>query len=161
MKKIECDCSCATACPQGRIGSQVRCFVWKDDDPKVDPIWVLQGQINAQALEIVAIRQRLTESANVIAGMAAKIEQLTERADVVDRRLGQIIAHVGVPMNAAAPPTKRTIKGGWVNVYDYGHGVLHCSPIFFRTRAECDTEGTNSPIACIQIPDITEGEGLS
>lgn len=28
---IECDCGAATKCPQGRIASETRCRIWKDD----------------------------------------------------------------------------------------------------------------------------------
>jgi hypothetical protein len=66
------------------------------------------------------------------------------------------------PLNSRAKP-KRTIKGGWVNVYldEYGRasvGSLHPTKegaVGLRSATE-----TAPIIACIQIPDITEGEGL-
>lgn len=28
---VECDCSCATRCPQGRTGTRTKCRIWKED----------------------------------------------------------------------------------------------------------------------------------
>ena len=55
---------------------------------------------------------------------------------------------------AMSSPPKRTIKGGWLNVYRGDHMPWHVD------REEADEAASPSRIACIQIPAITEGEGL-
>lgn len=57
---------------------------------------------------------------------------------------------------------KRTIKGGWINVF----GGRQLSGIFSNQYDAINNGnyhakgGMGAPIACIQIPDIQEGEGL-
>lgn len=55
---------------------------------------------------------------------------------------------------------KATIKGGWVNVYRNvdADGTMMFGRVH-SSREEADTHHLKR-IACIQIPDITEGEGL-
>jgi hypothetical protein len=68
-------------------------------------------------------------------------------------------------MSTAVDPPKRTIKGGWVNVYvrrpPGERETLNDSLVtFYVTRQAADAAAASNRIACIQIPDITEGEGL-
>lgn len=62
-------------------------------------------------------------------------------------------------------PPKRTIKGGWFNVYQDGCGgrPVYDGP-WSREQAERQQYACPHPdlprVACIQIPDCTEGEGL-
>lgn len=56
---------------------------------------------------------------------------------------------------------KRVLKGGWVNVYRYERNpYMSLSPVIFTTKEDCKSEGGTGLVARIQIPDITEGEGL-
>lgn len=60
-------------------------------------------------------------------------------------------------------PPKRTIKGGWVNVWFKGGGGVALDPNIRDTKASADSYASGDEgrrIACIQIPDFTEGEGL-
>jgi hypothetical protein len=52
------------------------------------------------------------------------------------------------------PAPKPVIKGGWLNIYK------DSQPVWHRTRALADGGAGAYRIACIRIPDITEGEGL-
>lgn len=65
------------------------------------------------------------------------------------------------PGNGVSPP-KPTIKGGWVNVYWNKHRKIAMVGELYPTQAEAGADGTGARarIACIQIPDIQEGEGL-
>jgi hypothetical protein len=45
MQRIECDRDAATVCPQGRVGAQQRCAIWKKQshpsviEAVIDEIW--------------------------------------------------------------------------------------------------------------------------
>jgi hypothetical protein len=64
------------------------------------------------------------------------------------------------PLNTSAE-AKRTIKGGWVNVYDEHENYGLPLGKVYGTKALADADECSSHrLACIHIPDITEGEGL-
>ena len=76
MKKIECDCSCATACPQGRIGSQARCFAWKDE-PEADSYLILrQSEFDAIKAQVDQLENRAGNTSVSNARMISKIEEM-------------------------------------------------------------------------------------
>lgn len=54
---------------------------------------------------------------------------------------------------------KRVIKGGWINVYEGPKGSANIGALC-ESKVEADMFHSPSRVACIQIPDITEGEGL-
>lgn len=29
MKRVVCDCTCADKCPQGKVGTEAKCVIWK------------------------------------------------------------------------------------------------------------------------------------
>lgn len=86
------------------------------------------------------------------------IECLHDRINALEKHTG-LDARVSLPEQFFNPDIKRpeaakpTIKGGWVNVY------LRSSA-WHPTREDADGSKSPKRIACIQIPDITEGEGL-
>lgn len=73
MKTIECDCSCADTCPQGRVGSRQRCRILKDESVEARST-LTPATVNERLDEAF---RRINAQAEVIAGMAAKIEALT------------------------------------------------------------------------------------
>lgn len=98
------------------------------------------------------IPEVLQEQAKQIATLQRTVDRLFEHLKLYVGDYGRIYPK---------PEPKGVMRGGWINVYRYDRvPVLHVSPIIFRTREECDTEGTGHRVACIHIPDFTEGEGL-
>lgn len=104
---------------------------------------------------------------DVIAGMAAKIDESAQHIGTLQQMVRLLMDKVGKlevaavcdPIIASAEP-KRTIKGGWVNVYAGDLGFASLSEWTYETKGEADYKANRGRIACIQIPDITEGEGL-
>lgn len=91
---------------------------------------------------------------------------LEERIEIIERFLSSIGPFEGFKAEPEIFPAKRTIKGGWVNVYrisgvDESIGFSRVHPL----RPDADTNHNQnanhlSRIACIHIPDFEEGEGL-
>jgi len=65
---------------------------------------------------------------------------------------------------ACRPP--RTLKGGWVNVYPTPKppgeelGLNGSFVTLYETREDARRAASGGRFACIQIPDIAEGDGL-
>lgn len=84
--------------------------------------------------------------------------EVKRSADAINAEIDDIkarINHHGIKM---PEPTKPTIKGGWMNVYFPRGEFSFDRP--YPTKAEAVARRCDGCIACIQIPDITEGEGL-
>jgi len=75
----------------------------------------------------------------------------------IEKRITALQNDIGIAVRSAP---RRTIKGGWVNVYQGMLGFAAFGNTTFETKGEADFKGGPNRIACIQIPDITEGEGL-
>lgn len=99
-------------------------------------------------------------------------EALQGRLDQADNEIGFLARHLGFsvadgqivrlngdPIRQSEASIKRVIKGGWVNVYKKDGAVGAIGPIY-QNKGLCDHFRMADVIACIQIPDITEGEGL-
>lgn len=87
---------------------------------------------------------------------------LEERVEIIERFLSSIGPFEGFKAEPEIFPAKRTIKGGWVNVYP-GRGYLTPldGPHPAKNVADAWAAGDERDrIACIQIPDFQEGEGL-
>lgn len=64
---------------------------------------------------------------------------------------------------AAVDAAKRTIKGGWINVWAKDFDCRVAGPGIFASKEIADdwaSRDAGRRIACIRIPDFTEGEGL-
>jgi hypothetical protein len=91
------------------------------------------------------------------------ISAMTERGPI-DLNTGK--ATVPPPNPCSEPscmvchPPKRVIKGGWLNVYRDGSGYRLDDKPCSDKRAVDGFTPSGERIACIQIPDFTEGEGL-
>lgn len=65
---------------------------------------------------------------------------------------------------ASRPP--RVLKGGWVNVYPSPKppgeelGFNGSFVTIYGTKEDADLSACSNRFACIQIPEITEGDGL-
>jgi uncharacterized coiled-coil protein SlyX len=97
----------------------------------------------------------------ITATLGQRVEEHSDRLDRLAIELGgKVNARLAAEgmryaCTAAADRAKPTIKGGWVNVYCDFISRIH------QTKAEADGAVSNETrLACIQIPDITEGEGL-
>lgn len=110
-----------------------------EDEPTV----VEDDGLGLQA-QITILRNRLNDQTHVIASMAAKIEAMTQQLDERAKGDDQVLSNH---------------KGGWVNVYSARGGRTSLSG-FYPTKADAHAGSSPDRIACIQIPDITEGEGL-
>jgi hypothetical protein len=91
-----------------------------------------------------------------------RIEALEKCVKGILKHHGLMVGDYGmvhpVPETESAATTKRTIKGGWVNVYSGIDRNIGLGGVY-EDKVDADTYG-NHRIACIRIPDITEGEGL-
>ena len=58
----------------------------------------------------------------------------------------------------AAKPT-RVLRGGWVNIYA-GPESAGSFVTWFETKGEADSAACSNRFACIEIPEISEGDGL-
>jgi hypothetical protein len=146
----------------------------------VDPQCVLQGQIEALQTRVVNLMNavEMQQSAmkhhqNALKGHGDALKHLrhtvtNHRERIYDHvnRISKlevsavcdpIINGASMPSERITPP-KRIIKGGWVNVYQDAAGPYFTRPWF--TRDEADKQAADGRISCIQIPDITEGQGL-
>lgn len=125
------------------------------------------------ALNLVATDARLDRLSGMVSAVDNRVDHLsatvtdllnlpglaTLNAAVVDinDRLDRFFT-----LKATAP---RAIKGGWVNVYcppgkDEVHGLPGSFVTAYPTREEADVAAVSNRIACIQIPDFNEGDGL-
>lgn len=129
-----------------------------DDRAAVDPLCVLQGQIEA-------LEKRCTDLGHKADGAHTRVGAQQGQVDALRKHLNQLITILGyeigdygrVQLKRQEASIKRIIEGGWVNFYPEG-GWGPDGPHATKHKADCQA-GTGR-IACIQIPDITEGEGL-
>jgi hypothetical protein len=148
-----------------------------EDEKAVDPICVLQGQIDALSENQERLLDRINsmERARSVAmgvsdkmstkldahdeaiekGFDVRISVLEHKAASLEDRLDRHAIEISSKVNARTEPPKRTIKGGWLNVYPAGAGFY-----LYPTREEADLRASSRRVACIMFPDITEGEGL-
>lgn len=43
MLQVECDCSCVDICPQGKLGMETKCLIWKslnEGDVRHKTLWI-------------------------------------------------------------------------------------------------------------------------
>jgi hypothetical protein len=172
--------------PCGKISMQERCRIYVKDDPakakmpcqEASPFTDQQYEAFAAAIDqhphaytsdslqqyearwafIEAVARDLQRQ---IASDRHRANLHGERITTLEDRLNQAPDD---PCPPAPPAPKRIIKGGWVNVYrgDYNGAHIDASKRWAnKGDAEADTFGdTRERIACIFIPNITEGEGL-
>lgn len=115
--------------------------------------------------KILALVEHQDETAKHIATLQRIVKEHENR---LDRHEANLTSHGrrldGLAHRETPPqtPTKRIkrLKGGWVNVYWNDYRRLMMLGEVRPTKAEADADGTSGRIACIQIPDIIEGEGL-
>lgn len=97
------------------------------------------------------IAERMTRLGHKADGAHIKVDALSKRVErlIVDKASGEVVGRL-----------PRVIKGGWLNVYRDGAGYrLDDKPCSDKAAVDAFTP-SGERIACIQIPDITEGEGL-
>lgn len=142
-----------------------------DDEGGYDCVWLSDGRVQAGRESPCDLMPGAIEDEQQMGegGMSdellKRVVNLMNKVEFIDdhsRQIASLKERVAKLEHDHGPhePAKRTIKGGWANVYRYHNGNIQITPCMFRTRAECDGEGTDHRIACIQIPDIEEGEGL-
>lgn len=112
-------------------------------------IAVLASAVNEHTFAIGNLKSRTDHHRDRFGDTTNRFRKIEEDIILIMRRLYKL-EHDRGPQGSA----KRTIKGGWVNVYRHGGGMYH------PTREDADSSGINNRIACIQIPDFQEGEGL-
>lgn len=151
-----------------------------EQERAVDPICVLQGQIDnlsriiAQAGRDFEKLERVANGAHIrldvlnrdtgVPGvdLAARVEAIHERVNDVWRAVDDVRKEFDTfrAVERLTRP-KPTIKGGWFNVYRGDYGRPQYVGPYSREMADSESQGdARCRIACIQIPDITEGEGL-
>lgn len=132
---------------------------------------------NAMAESIDALEKREAQHDNYSQQRMDRLEKAIDqlRSDLVknlqatdttlktqDRAIGILsdrldYHNISLPQEASI---KRVYKGGWVNVEHDNPGMPLRIIGLFKDKAKADACALTSRIACIQIPDITEGEGL-
>jgi len=125
------------------------------DEPEAEPLTPTDQRIQLLFDGLARVEQRLAKMAEE---QAADVRQAHNRMT----RLSAIIDGVDKAREVLRKDmderfTKRTIKGGWLNMYPDGNHFPH------PDRASADKASLTAAsdrIACIQIPDVTEGEGL-
>jgi hypothetical protein len=111
----------------------------------------MRGPMSAQTTRVLEMQGRIANLEGMVAVTAATINAAAE---------GKRDACIAAVDRAKATP-KRTIKGGWVNVYEAHEPPYTWIGGPYTSREGADRAFSDRPrIACIQIPDITEGEGL-
>ncbi len=122
---------------------------------------------------------RLDKQAEQISRQDARIAKMSEEhandVAATDLRMDRLSAKIGdlfdqidslrgwAEKHEHPAPAKRTIKGGWLNVWANPTADRVVGPIVFNSRFEADRSAridSGTRIACIKIPDFTEGEGL-
>lgn len=95
-----------------------------------------------------------------------RLDHTNQRVDALEKAaeltaaVNRLAAIKPQPTHPAFDPPKPTIKGGWVNVYRDRSGVAaRIADYVWADKEDADAAGIDR-IACIQIPDIQEGEGL-
>lgn len=162
----------------------------EDEKPKVEQAGLMvvdafemHRRFNVVTDTMDELRRRINVQGTTIAGMAAKIEGMQVYIDGSDARfdnhgtrlmnlqdrickLEDRVDYHGIRL-PTPEPTKPTIKGGWVNVMDaptLDQGRMLMGPYDSRDEADSFFRDRRDPryrrLACIQIPDFTEGEGL-
>lgn len=130
---------------------------WADRDGMFGDDRMLPGAIEDEQPDI-----------DVIAGMAATIEENVKQIGTLQKTLLRLIDHLGLMVGDYGrvypkPEPKPTVKGGWMNVWRDDSGNLEYGKPYpnqgeaMIARSKCSSLHF---VACIQIPDITEGEGL-
>ena len=125
---------------------------------------------NAIGKYVLRIGDQLIPIENVYPAIDRPLKSTVKDDNSLIDKLGIEVGHYGkVRMKdlkrqdfeqAMTDGCKPVIKGGWLNIWRCEHG-LKWDSIPRPTRQAADTApGLGVRIACIQIPDITEGEGL-
>jgi uncharacterized coiled-coil protein SlyX len=127
---------------------------------------VLQGHIdklnarfeNLELLRLARIARLEAKHAEMDEAVAYLNGKNTDDRLNALEKANELTAAVGRLAAVKPDAAKRTIKGGWVNVY---RGIERLTGLgsLYEDKVDADTFG-NGRIACIRIPDITEGEGL-
>jgi hypothetical protein len=128
----------------------------------------MAAKIEAHECTIANLNRQSQGHSRITATLGQRVEEHSDRLDRLAIELGgKVNALLSAESmrdacTAAADRAKRTIKGGWVNVWQNPRGfVLSAFP--HQTKASAHDEAVNDTgvrIACILIPDITEGQGL-
>jgi len=114
--------------------------------------------VNGVNARLDGVDRRMTNLGHKADGAHARIGAVMQIVEKIRKRHDDFFC---IEPDGSQP--KRTIKGGWLNVWAVDGGGRAMNPTLFDTKDEADkhaAEDSGTRIACIQIPDITEGEGL-
>lgn len=98
--------------------------------------------------------EKLERENGKLNGQLIQVAQTLERHERAIEELSVFPIVANGSNGAAIASARKVIKGGWLNVYGDGGTNLH------PTRSSADSGASCSRIACIQIPDLREGQGL-
>lgn len=129
----------------------------------------LERRINVQNVTIAGMLVKIGEITNSLPlrNMLLRIETTEEfgrniqsRVKIIEGFLRRFKPDPDMSTEPAPQtPYKPTIQGGWLNVYRAGSLAIDIKGRYL-TKVVADEAARPDRIACIQIPDITEGEGL-
>lgn len=124
-------------------------------------------------------RQRFEALETLYAALSKRLEDVERMSEpaMVNRRLHQLatdISKLGADLVRiedmltaeklkpvyGRTAAKHVIKSGWVNVYCDAAGPYFSRPWFSREGADAQADPRERRFACIQIQNITDGEGL-
>jgi hypothetical protein len=118
----------------------------------------IHGRLDANSEKITQVE---SDADHRMTSLDQRINDAHKRTDLILNKAE--VADAVERLDARYLGEKRTIKGGWVNVWAHEQGGRVAGPQFFDTKEDADHSATRDAgrrIACIHIPDITEGEGL-
>jgi len=159
---VKCDCDAGDECPQGRCGAMRRCSILRDE--RIPPTIELldEDTLKTQDRAIGILDERVDNLEKHCEALQGRIEAVERTRGAFTSLLGLLGYEIGdfgrVQPKRQEASIKRIYKGGWANVVVDRGGKLHIGYAWL-TKAEADGLAAGR-IACIQIPDITEGDGL-
>lgn len=105
--------------------------------------------------------------ANEVANWCEReLKSAAENGDPMGRAYMQNIDLIIEALREYARRAPRTLKGGWINVYPSPKppgeelGFSGSFVTIYKTQEDARRAACSNCFACIQIPEITEGEGL-
>lgn len=94
-----------------------------------------------------------------------RIDNLEKHCEAMDARLDRFAIELSGKVNVRTDPPKRVIKGGWYiikksNTEEFPYYSTGPWKDQETARARASVHPHDAPIAIVQMPDITEGDGL-
>lgn len=135
----------------------IRDALMKDINAHTGRLNAIDDTLKTQDRAIGILDERVDNLEKHCEALQGNLDQLrasmVENFQLTDNRLAALetasVAYEGVTVAG-----KRVIKGGWINLFDGG-----VTSSLYADKWEAQAKGAGR-IACIQIPDITEGDGL-